>query len=141
MIRALCRLGIPEITATTGQIGFRLIEPSSISSRKLRSDDGCGAGNSLPQLVGLRIEPKLRRCADRLGEPKRRIGRNGSLFPGDVVQDREMARAPRPMKTGTIASPWHYDGAAYHTLPAATMRPRPILPSALLGERVDLTSV
>ena len=107
MIRALCWLGIPEIAATTGQIGYRLIEPSSISSRNCDQMMAV-AGNSLPQLVGLRIEPMLRPCAERLGEPKRRIGRNGSLFPGDVVQDREMARAPRPMKTGTIAQAFEH---------------------------------
>jgi hypothetical protein len=31
--------------------------------------------------------------------------------------------APRSMKMGTIASPWHNDAGAYHTLEPEDMRP------------------
>jgi hypothetical protein len=42
---------------------------------------------------------------------------------------------------GTTLSPWRYDGAAYYALSAATLRPRPILPCALLREHIVLTAV
>src|SRR5882724_6048175 len=39
-------------------------------------------------IVILQIEPKLRRCAERLGEPKRGIGGNSSLLAGDTFDPR-----------------------------------------------------
>jgi hypothetical protein len=39
-------------------------------------------------IVGLQIQPKLRRCAERLGEPKRGISRNAGLLAGDPLDSR-----------------------------------------------------
>src|ERR1700674_4730379 len=41
------------------------------------------AFRDLNVIVVLQIEPKLCRCAERLGEPKRSIGGNAGLFAGD----------------------------------------------------------
>jgi hypothetical protein len=37
--------------------------------------------------------------------------------------DKDGIGAPRPMKMGTIASPWCYDAAACHALQSASLRP------------------
>jgi hypothetical protein len=42
----------------------------------------------LDVVVGLQIEPKLRRRAERLGEPKRGIGRDARLLAGDPLDSR-----------------------------------------------------
>src|SRR5579872_175451 len=39
-------------------------------------------------IVGLQIEPKLRRCAERLPKPQRSIGRDASLFAGNPLNPR-----------------------------------------------------
>src|SRR5208337_1331109 len=39
-------------------------------------------------IVVLQIEPKLRRCAERLGKPKRSIGGNAGPFAGDPLESR-----------------------------------------------------
>jgi hypothetical protein len=38
--------------------------------------------------------------------------------------------APRPMKMGTILSPWHYDAGARHALKSVNLRRPAILPYA-----------
>src|SRR5882757_715569 len=43
------------------------------------------AFRDLNVIVVLQIEPKLCRCAERLGEPKRSIGSNADLFAGDPL--------------------------------------------------------
>src|SRR5258707_12098209 len=44
-------------------------------------------------IVILQIEPKLCRCAERLGEPKRGIGGNAGLVRGEALASRAR-RAP-----------------------------------------------
>jgi hypothetical protein len=39
-------------------------------------------------IIVLQIEPKLGRCAECLGEPKRRIGGDAGLFAGDPLDPR-----------------------------------------------------
>ena len=65
-------------------------------SRRLRLVHRLDAIESLAQLalrnldigVILQIEPQLRRCAERLAEPKGRIGRNSGLLAGDPLDSR-----------------------------------------------------
>src|SRR5258708_33111319 len=66
---------------------------SAARSRRLRLIDGLDAIKNLAEIalcdlnviVVLQIEPKLCGCAERLGEPKRRIGADASLFAGDPL--------------------------------------------------------
>src|SRR5262249_1820530 len=39
-------------------------------------------------IIVLQVEPKLRRCAERLGESKRRVGGNAGLLTGDPLDPR-----------------------------------------------------
>ena len=58
------------------------------------------AFRDLNVIVVLKIEPKLRRRAERLGEPQRRIGSNAGLFAGDPLdpsarQAAGLGKSPR----------------------------------------------
>jgi hypothetical protein len=65
-------------------------------SGRLRLVDGLYPVESLAEIalrhlnvvVGLQIEPKLRRRAERLGQSKRGIGRNTCLLAGDPLDSR-----------------------------------------------------
>ena len=46
------------------------------------------ASRDLKIIVGLQIEPKLRRRAEGLGEPKRSVGGDPGLFAGDPLDTR-----------------------------------------------------
>jgi hypothetical protein len=58
------------------------------------------APGDLNVIVGLQIEPKLRRCAERLGEPKRSIGGDAGLFAGDMLDTGSRPTADPGKSTG-----------------------------------------
>src|SRR6516164_5004610 len=70
-------------------------------SSRLRLVDGLDAVENLAEIalrdlnviVVLQIEPKQRRRAERLGEPKRCIGGNAGLFVGDPLDSRSRQAA------------------------------------------------
>jgi hypothetical protein len=55
----------------------------------------------------------------------RPLERQRRIFDGR--RPKEKSGAPRPMKMGTTASPWRYDGAADHALRPDNLRRPPIL--------------
>jgi hypothetical protein len=57
---------------------------------------------------------------------------------GEIQESPDFIGAPRPMKMGTIASPWRYDVAPRHALDQTNMREPAISHSAPV-EAVDVT--